>query len=194
MFASALFLLAAVAADTGQVIPDSTTADAAVRTTILSPRAFGAAWQAPQRRKAVDYSEWYGRRLTLHRWGSYAMLPLFGTEYLLGHKLLNDETVSSSTRDLHTAVASTIGVLFVTNTATGLWNLWDARHDPNGRGKRLVHSALMLAADAGFLYTASLAEDAGEGEAEGGTRHRNAALASIGLSTVGTGLMWFFKD
>jgi hypothetical protein len=121
------------------------------------------------------------------------MLPLFATEYWLGNKLLNDNTVSPSTRNAHAAVASGLGVLFVANTATGLWNLWDSRHDPAGRGKRLVHSALLLAADAGFLYTGSLAN----GDHEGPDRriqHRNAALTSIGLSTIGTGLMWFFKN
>ncbi|MBL8981374.1 MAG: hypothetical protein JNL26_04280 [Gemmatimonadetes bacterium] len=190
------------AADT--VRPDSAAAVAMETARLPLPAATPAAIpRAPQppRRRAVEYSEWYGRRLTMHRWGSYAMVPLFATEYWLGNKLLNDETVSSGTRDTHAAVASTIGVLFAANTVTGLWNLWDARRDPNGRGKRLVHSALLLAADAGFLYTASLADDDDGDEGErGGTRgnratdHRNAALVSIGLSTVGTGLMWFFKD
>lgn len=193
--------------DTLRVEVDTTRSDSAAAIAVVPvppplPTAAPAAIQpAPQlpRRRAVEYSDWYGRRLTIHRWASYTMVPLFATEYWLGHKLLNDETVSPGTRDAHAAVASTIGVLFAANTVTGLWNLWDARRDPNGRGTRLIHSALLLAADAGFLYTASLADDDDEGEhGAGGARratdHRNAALVSIGLSTVGTGLMWFFKD
>lgn len=168
---------------------------------VLAPVTVGPAdHRQPGRRRAVEYSDWYGRRVTIHRWASYAMVPLFATEYWLGNKLLNDAQVSSSTRDTHAAVASGIGVLFAANTVTGLWNLWDARRDPAGRGKRIVHSALLLAADAGFLYTASLAEDDdGEGDhrdggVNGNIRHRNAALISIGLGTAGTALMWFFKD
>lgn len=199
MFIVFLTSLAITGSDTLRAPADSAHGDS---TTVELPLAIATApalavLPQPPRRRAVEYSDWYGRRLTIHRWASYAMVPLFATEYWLGNKLLNDETVSSGTRDTHAAVASTIGVLFAANTVTGLWNLWDARRDPNGRGKRLVHSALLLAADAGFLYTASLAEDDDEGEGGAGgrnTAHRNAALVSIGLSTVGSGLMWFFKD
>lgn len=192
-----------VAADTVRAPVDPTSAPPAPAAgPVATPTVFGTA-QDPQqqrKRKSVEYSEWYGRRLTLHRYASYSMLPLFAAEYYYGNKLLNDAVVAPGTRNAHSAIASGIGVLFGVNTATGLWNLWDARNDPNGRTKRIVHSALLLAADAGFLYTASLAGDdgrEGEGGSYGGNRsiqHRNAALVSIGLSTVGTGLMWFFKD
>src|SRR4051812_26087029 len=36
------------------------------------------------RRRSIQVSEWYARRLTIHRIGSYAMLPLFGAQYLAG--------------------------------------------------------------------------------------------------------------
>jgi hypothetical protein len=174
------------------VWPPSVRTDTSVHTLA---RAFGTAPMPEQPRpRAVEYSEWYGRRLTVHRWGSYAMLPLFATEYWLGNKLLNDDVVSQSTRDTHAAVAAGIGGLFAVNTVTGLWNLWDSRSDPASRGKRLVHSALLLAADAGFLITASLADDDRERGDDRRIQHRNAALVSIGLSTAGSALMWFFKD
>jgi len=41
-----------------------------------------------KRQKAVVISDWYVRRLTIHRYGSYLMLPLFAAEYLLGRELL----------------------------------------------------------------------------------------------------------
>jgi hypothetical protein len=44
-----------------------------------------------RRPKAVQYSDWYSRRLTVHRIGSYTMLPLFAAEWSLGQNLLQDE-------------------------------------------------------------------------------------------------------
>ena len=51
----------------------------------------------------------------------------------------------------------------------------------------------MLLADAGFLYTASLAGDARE-SVEDANRHRNAAIASISVATASTLMMWLWKD
>ena len=51
----------------------------------------------------------------------------------------------------------------------------------------------MLLADAGFLYTASLAGGAKESDA-GANKHRNAAIASISVATVSTLMMWLWKD
>src|SRR4051812_48754002 len=42
----------------------------------------------PRRRpRAIEYSDWYYRRLQIHKWGSYIELPLFAGEYWLGNKL-----------------------------------------------------------------------------------------------------------
>ena len=59
----------------------------------------------------------------------------------------------------------------------------------NGRGD----SALMLAADAGFAYTGITASNASESP-DNRARHKNAALVSMGLSTVGTVMMWLWND
>ena len=144
------------------------------------------------RPRAIEYSDWYARRLLIHKIGSYTMLPLFATEYYLGEQLGDDddddgERESGSNKDLHVAVATTIGALFTVNTVTGLWNLWDSRKDPAGRTKRLIHSALMIGSEAGFVLAASVAE---EGDSD---THKNIALTSMGISTVGTAMMWFFK-
>jgi hypothetical protein len=48
----------------------------------------------------------------------------------------------------------------------------------------------MLAADAGFAYTAALASNATNGTRDDKNKHRNAALVSIGLATTGTLVMW----
>jgi hypothetical protein len=160
---------------------------------------------AQQRRVAIEYSDAYYTRLTIHRIGSYVMLPLFAGEYVLGKRLLDGGNVASWVRPWHGNLAAGIGVLFAVNTVTGVWNLAEGWKEPEGRTRRILHSAMMLAADAGFLYTASLA-----GESEGyefgdngggafgsgnnSIRHRNAALVSIGLSTVSTLMMWLWKD
>jgi hypothetical protein len=54
--------------------------------------------QQSRRPHAITYSDWYGRRLTIHRLGSYTMFPLFGAEYWLGNKLLNDQQLASWVR------------------------------------------------------------------------------------------------
>src|SRR6185437_70122 len=98
-----------------------------------------------RRPRAIEYSDWYARRLEIHRIGSYTMLPLFAAEYTLGNQLLHGADPHSATGHAHALVAGGIGVLFVVNTGTGLWNLWDSRQDPAGRTRRLLHSSLMLA-------------------------------------------------
>lgn len=162
------------------------------------------------RPKAIEYSDWYNRRLTIHKYGSYAMLPLFGAEYYLGEKLIKGDA-SDGEKSVHVGVATGIGVLFAVNTVTGAWNLWDSRKDPTDRTKRIVHSVLMAAADAGFALAAASAEDDEGDEHEGAipdqlrasrsveggeddnSTHKRIAIASFGISTVGTVLMWFFK-
>lgn len=168
--------------------------------------------QPRKRPKAIEYSDWYARRLMVHKIGSYVMLPLFGAEYYLGEKLIKG-TASSRERSLHGGVAGGIGVLFTVNTITGAWNLYDSRKDPTDRTRRIVHSVLMLAADAGFALAGATAGDEGN-ENEGGgqfgdnqvnaarlveggggdsSTHKAIALTSIGISTAGTLLMWFWK-
>jgi len=150
---------------------------------------------AAQRRRAVEHSEWYYRRLTIHKVASYATLPLFATEYYLGDKLYRDEG-TSSTKSAHSAVATGIGVLFGVNTVTGVWNLWDSRHETEGRARRITHSLLMLASDAGFVATAAMApegEDEFEGNSDDRSRHRAVAISSIGVATAGYVMMLFWK-
>ena len=102
-----------------------------------------------QRPRAVEYSDSYYTRLTIHRISSYTMLPLFVGEYSLGQNLINDAAPPGWMKPAHAAVASGIGILFTVNTVTGLWNLWEARQDPDGRARRTVHSILMLPRDGG---------------------------------------------
>lgn len=132
--------------------------------------------------KAVEYSDAYQLRAKVHKMASFATLPLFGAQAYLGQSIYNNPT--DGKRSAHTAVATGIGVLFGVNSVTGVWNLVEARNDPNGRALRWTHGLLMLGSDAGFLATAMTAP----GEHEGGgdrSLHRTIAFTSIGAATAG---------
>ena len=143
---------------------------------------------AGPRPMAFEYSDGYRVRLKIHKYASFATLPLFIAQYAVGQKLY-DGDASDSTRSLHSGLAAATAVLFGVNTVTGVWNLTEARKDPNHRTKRTVHGILMLAADAGFVATGMLAPD---NESENGfesgsgdrSTHRTVALVSMGVATV----------
>ncbi len=149
-------------------------------------------------RRVVDHSDAYYTRLTIHRYASYATLPLVVTEYFLGQSLFNNPSQRGTVRSAHSVVAGGIGVLFGVNTITGVWNLWDSRHDTEGRTRRYVHSILMLAADGGFAWAGATAP----GEHGGTTatldarrrKHRTIAITSMGISLVGYGIMLLWTD
>jgi hypothetical protein len=148
--------------------------------------------------QAIEHSDAYYTRLTIHRWGSYVMLPLFAGEYLLGNELLNGSNPAGWVRPMHGVGAGALGVLFGVNTITGVWNLVESRKDP-GAVRRILHSTLMLASDAGFLYTSSIRGEREDGFGRFWTegdnrRHRDWAIGSMALSTAGTLLMWLWKD
>jgi len=158
--------------------------------------AANAMADSTQRRHAVEYSEWYYRRLTIHKVASFTTIPLFAAEYVLGDKLYNG-TATSSTKSAHQAVAAGIGVLFGVNTVTGLWNLWDSRHESEGRARRTTHALLMLAADAGFVATAALApegeENSFEESSDDRSRHRTVAVTSMAVSLASYLMMYVWK-
>ena len=132
-----------------------------------------------------EYSAAYYTRLDIHRWGSYAMLPLFAFQYVAGRELFDKSSAAPEwARDGHGVAAGAVAGLFAVNTVTGLWNLWEGRNDPQDRGSKVFHAVMMLAADAGFTATGLLADDAEESLSRRQT-HRSVALASIGLATIG---------
>lgn len=154
----------------------------------------------PARRPlAVEYSQGYYTRLSIHRYASYATLPLFAAEYLVGQKLFNDTNNTSGLKGVHSGIAIGIYGLFGINTITGVWNLWESRSDPHKRLRRYIHSILMIASDAGFVATAGSAPG-GERRtglsgrnAAGASRHRNLAIASFSTATVGYLMMLIWK-
>jgi hypothetical protein len=150
-----------------------------------------------RRRKAVEVSDAYATRLKIHYIASFATLPIFAAQAIVGEQLFhaeqNGNPPSTSLRQTHDAIAITLGALFVTNTVTGSMNWWETRHQPAGRTWRTIHAALMLLSDAGFAYTASLGER-GAFTKNGGNAardtHRNWAEISVGTALVGYVMMW----
>jgi hypothetical protein len=160
----------------------------------------GAQDQPVRRPVPVEYSEGYKTRAKIHKISSFATLPLFVANYVVGQDLYNNPG-DESKKGLHAGLAATTGVLFGVNTFTGAWNLWEGRKDPNHRTKRMTHGILMMAADAGFLATAMLAPESDEDDySQGPTSsdrrgtHRAVALTSMGIATVSYLIMLFGGD
>ena len=142
-----------------------------------------------RRPRAIEYSDWYGRRLAMHRVMSYALLPLLAAQYYTGTQLMaKGADAPLWVIRSHAPLATASAVLFGANTVTGVWNLWEARSDPNGRTARTAHGLLMLAADAGFLLAGSIGHPAVQ---DGSMRslHRTIALSSMGVALVSYAIM-----
>jgi hypothetical protein len=153
-----------------------------------------------RRTRAVEISDAYAVRLKIHQIASFAEFPLFAAEIIVGQKLARDRDAgirsSRSLRGAHGALAAGLGVLFGVNTITGGWNLIEGWKDPKGRTRRVIHTVLMLAADAGFLATAATAPDDDRFENGGGSSvstHRTWAISAASVATVGTLMMWLWK-
>jgi len=163
---------------------ESVASSNALTSSILLPQT------SPPPTVAFEYSDGYRLRAKIHKISSFATLPLFGAEAIVGQSLYDDPT--SGKKDAHLAIAAGIGALFAVNTTTGVWNLIEARKDPSHRTRRLVHGLMMLGADAGFLATAALGPESEHGESEGSrSTHRAVAFTSISLATAGYLIMLF---
>lgn len=204
-------LLLIVTAVSTMVLPDTSTLPASVPPAQPPPAAgpripavfptydpgFGLALPDTQSRRprAVEHSDFYYTRLTVHRYASYAIVPLFVTEFALGQSLYNNPPGTDATRTAHSVVAYGVIGLFGINTITGAWNLWDSRHDPTGGARRYIHAALMLAADIGFAATAAVAPGGRRAvnDPASKTQHRDVALVSMGVALTGYGMMLVWK-
>jgi hypothetical protein len=153
----------------------------------------GSAQPTAARPVAIEYSDGYYTRAKIHKYASFATLPLFATELALGQTIYNDPNASTSAaKGAHIAVGSAITGLFAINTVTGVWNMWESRNDPSHHTLRLIHGILMLGADAGFVAT--FGSGPGGHNATIDTQkqtHRTIALTSIGLATGSYLLMLF---
>jgi hypothetical protein len=139
----------------------------------------------PVHAAAITHSDAYLMRAKIHRLASWATLPLFASELALGAAIYNGDR--GWKKGAHGVVGTGIVGLFGLNTATGVWNLFGESWDDPGRGKRLVHGLLMMAADAGFVATSmsTPSEHRGLNFVADRDTHRNLAITSIGLGTAG---------
>jgi hypothetical protein len=148
----------------------------------------------PLHAAAVEHSNGYVTRRKLHKYASFATLPLFATELALGQSLYNNPTTGSR-RAAHAFVGAGIVGLFAVNTVTGAWNMFgEDRQDPEGGTLRLVHGLLMMAADVGFVATTMSGPNSRSPRqaltfASREATHRNLAIASISVATTSYLLM-----
>lgn len=172
------------------LLPAENEAQTAFSSLLLLPEAsMNAVQTTAARPRAVTYSSGYSTRAKIHKYASIATLPLFAAEAVVGQKLFDrTDSESDSLRSMHSGLAAGMGVLFGVNTVTGVWNMIEDRKSSGGHRKRLIHSILMLAADAGFVATAALTP----GEREDGlnsnnraSTHRAVAYGSMGVATIG---------
>lgn len=152
---------------------------------------------SPARRvQAVEVSDWYSRRLTLHRRLSYTVIPLFAFQYAAGQQLWEKGTGGAPewARRGHRIGAATIGGVFLVNTVTGVWNLWDSRHVEQGRTRRYLHATSMLLADAGFTWAGAKLSEEAERSLAKRRLHRTVALSSMALSVTSGLIMYLTND
>lgn len=144
------------------------------------------------RRKATQISDGYATRLTIHQIASYATIPLFAAQVIVGTNLYNADSKGAPrpawAQSAHKPLAYALGGLFAVNTVTGSMNWWETRNQPEGRTWRTIHAALMLAADAGFAYTGSLGGSARNSSAER-DKHRQWAIASTSVALLSYAMM-----
>jgi len=144
--------------------------------------------------KAVEVSDWYGRRLTLHRRLSYAVVPVFLFQWSAGEQIWEKGNAAPAwARTGHRVGAGTVASIFAINSVTGVWNLWDSRRVADGRSRRNLHALSMFAATAGFTWAGAVLSEQAETDFSKRRLHRKVALTSMGI-TITSGLIMKFTN
>ena len=148
----------------------------------------------PQQSADVEMSDAALLRLQVHRYASYTTIPLFALQTIAGNQLFQADRSGSPrpgwAKSTHSLGAVGLGALFTVNTVTGIWSLWDSRANEEGRTRRWVHSALLLASDAGFAYAGTKLADDAKSSQSGREEHRRISFISMGTALVGYGVMF----
>ena len=203
VLAQALVSLAPTVENTSMLAPVVTAASLTFEDSPMFAPEAGWFAQLPDtvRSGAILLSDGYYTRLDIHRYAGYATLPLFAIEYLAGQKLLEKGSEAPLWAEkVHKPVAYLVAGVFTLNTVTGLMNLAEASKVSRGKKRRWVHSIMMLAADAGFIYGATVAPSTAKidariaaGKRGGWTPHKAATVASMGVSTFAYLMMYIWK-
>jgi hypothetical protein len=180
----------AVATDTLPAAPaNDSTAAIVPAVSVTTSRTLRAVSDSAQGRpKVIELSDWYYRRLTIHRWVAYGTLPVFAAQWAAGQRLYNDSRAAPTwAKTTHRVGATLLAGGFTVNTVTGVWNLWESRSVSQGRALRTMHAISMLVADGLFTYAGAKLSDEAEQSADKRQLHRTIALSGMGL-TVASGL------
>lgn len=196
MTASAvLALLVAIAAGSDTTRPPAPDSVGGPVQSSLASAMLAPGDTVPRRRRAIEVSDWYERRLRIHRYGAYATYPLFALTAVAGSRLYDDPRngapwAKNSMRYGATALAT----VFTSNTVTGLWNLWDSRSVAKGRTPRYLHTLLMLASDAGFSYAGSRLAEQAENSVDKRREHRTWAYGSMASALTGIAIIKYWPQ
>jgi hypothetical protein len=137
------------------------------------------------RRKAVETSDWYSRRLTIHRYVAYATIPVFAVQYAAGDQLFTKgRDAPTWAKTTHRVGATALAGMFTVNTVTGVWNWWDSRSAKQGRTLRTLHAISMLGADAAFTYAGAKLSNEAEVNLDKRRLHRTIALSAMGVTAL----------
>jgi hypothetical protein len=171
-----MFLLAVLCATLGGSNPTLSLDTTLARVDTPPPRP---------RPKIVEVSDWYSRRLTIHRYVAYSTIPVFALQWAAGDRLYKHQADAPQwAKTTHRAGATALAGMFTVNTVTGVWNWWDSRAVPQGRALRTLHAFSMLAADAAFTYAGAKLSNEAETSFDKRRLHRTIALSSIGVTIL----------
>lgn len=184
----ALVLALAVPGDTIPAVVSDSVAGPVMATLATAVRATQDTVR--RRRKSIEVGEWYERRLRIHRYGSYAIYPLFALQVVAGNQIFSDPRGAPDwAKTTHRVGATGLATVFTLNTITGLWNLWDSRSVSQDRTRRTAHTLLMLASDAGFTYAGVRLSNEAENSVDKRREHRTWAYGSMATALTGVGVM-----
>ena len=135
--------------------------------------------------RAIEVSDWYERRLTIHRYVAYGTIPVFAAQWLAGRQLLEKSRAAPTwAKTTHRVGATMLAGMFTVNTVTGLWNWWDSRAVPQNRVLRTVHAFSMLACDAAFSYTGAKLSNEAETSSSARNLHVKVAFIAMGVTAA----------
>jgi hypothetical protein len=141
------------------------------------------------RRRAIQVSDWYSRRLMIHRYVAYATIPVFAMQWMAGNQLFDKGAAAPTwAKTTHRVGATALAGMFTVNTVTGAWNWWDSRALAKGRVLRTIHAVSILAADGAFTYAGVKLSDEAETSADKRQQHKTIALSAMGV-TVASGIV-----
>jgi hypothetical protein len=146
------------------------------------------------RPRVVEVSDWYARRLTIHRWVAYSTIPVFAVQWAAGTQLYNHGVDAPTwAKTSHRVGATTLAGMFTVNTITGAWNWWDSRSVKQGRVFRTVHALTMIGADAAFTYAGAKLSNEAETNSDKRSLHRTIALSATGVTVLSEIAMKFWN-